>query len=256
MKRQGIIPDAFAVNLAYAYDRVDILEWLNTMNMYPTYFMYINDEDEAHTIARLTIAYEKGLRIFGFESARNKHLSVLRWLDEKHLLLEQHTADVAAIDGSLDIVLWLQQKGIFPDIQYVDDIAGAGHLDILMLMAQRSPIRVTQHAANVATSNGKLETLKWLYKTYGFLPNLEGINDSASGGHLNTLSWLEQYKLLPDQNGANKAAGNGHLDTVIWLEQRGILPTECKWEHDMDNIDNINFALFEWLEERGIPISP
>jgi hypothetical protein len=79
---------------------------------------------------------------------------------------------------------------------------------------------------NEAASRGDLDQLISTYEKSGLLPNVDGANAAAIGGHLAVVQWLAQRRppVLPDDYGRRMAAMANQHHVIDWLNSRpGVL---------------------------------
>ena len=245
-------------------------------------------------IHRLNIAQNYGITLLPLDAnnaASNGHLHVLIWLSQRGILPNQSGVNHPAIHGEIYVLEWLLRMNILPSATIADYVAGNGHFEVIKWMEEKMLIRIGNNAASIAAENGHLEALKWLFALYDAQPDIEAVNQAAGNGHLDilillkplnvlgrdgkplrlipnhnganlaatyghldVLIWLAGNRILPDITGANAAANHGHLDVLMWLEQKRIFPTRCTWYSEFENLNSINFAVFDWLKQRNIPI--
>ncbi len=121
-------------------------------------------------------------------------------------------------------------------------------MELKLIYSITSPPHLTDDwGANQATG-GHLDTLKWL-ESKGVLPNQAGANWAAGSGKLEILEWLEIRGILPTQFGTSGVAQSNKVDVLEWLSKRGILPTTVEIAHAA-NYGYIDVV--DWAYQKGI----
>jgi len=86
---------------------------------------------------------------------------ILKWLEEKGVLIREENASTATAYGHLGILKWLVGKGYLPQDNAVDNAAAAGHLAVLKFLDEKG-IRPTQYGAEMAQYHGRRDVVDWL----------------------------------------------------------------------------------------------
>jgi hypothetical protein len=103
----------------------------------------------------------------------------------------------------------------------------------------------------VAAQFGKLNIIKYFHtKMIGTSNNhnIHAISKAASGGHLDVIKWLTEYRSDGcDTTAMDAAAFNNHLDVIIWLHENR---TEGCTTEAMDcAADRGHLGVLKWLNE-------
>jgi hypothetical protein len=121
-----------------------------------------------------------------------------------------------------------------------------GHLETLKWIRKNGGEWSTL-AADKAALNGHLETLKWIRKNGGEWSTLAADN-AARNGHLETLKWVRENGGEWTHRAANNAASNGHLETLKWIRKNG-----GEWTHLAADwaATHGHFETLKWIRENG-----
>ena len=111
----GYTPTVDVANDAAHHGRWDILEWLESKQIYSRYYV----ETMAVRTGRLDILtwlYDKGILPTirdACDASTHGHLDILKWMEQHGILPDARCADHALSNGHIDIVQWLEGRGIF-----------------------------------------------------------------------------------------------------------------------------------------------
>ena len=129
------------------------------------------------------------------KAAEEGRLDILIVLEkEERLLPNRRGASLAARNGHIDVLEWLEERKIFPSFIGANETAANGHIDVLEWLEERE-ILPTEYGANWAAANGQLHVLMWLAKR-DRLPTKDGADWATKNGHFHVLEWWEERDIF------------------------------------------------------------
>ena len=126
----------------------------------------------------------------------------------------------------MNIITWLREKGVKWHSWTCPNAASGGHLPVLQYIRSHG-CPWDDYTTYLAASNGYLHILKWAIEN-GCEVGVNSFSSAASNGHIPILSYLHsldpiKFKFTPEI--CSQSAEGGHIDSLRWIQSTG-----CEWD--------------------------
>lgn len=139
--------------------------------------------------------------------------------------INRSNAYYALIHNQIDVLKWLVSKNVFPTVTSINAACALNCLETLKYLAtirtQEGLCIPTQRGADKACEIGKIQTVIWL-EQYKILPSIGGANEAAKNNNIEILDWLYERNILPNKHGFLLAKKRELTSVILWFRDKGI----------------------------------
>ncbi|RLN87695.1 hypothetical protein DYB28_000659, partial [Aphanomyces astaci] len=209
------------------------------------------------------MAYESGTNDALVAAATNGHLNVVEYLADSHRTNAQqvaHAVVAAAARGNMAIVQFLTKNGSSSSsARAAFTMASAnGHLPIVRWLYEHGTQDWSADAFTLAAAGGHVEVLTYLTQEKPRRgATMPAMDAAAMNGHLNVVQFLHQCRPA-DGCSAKALEGarlNGHTDVVAYLKLHGdhLIHETCNAKAHSDGVASRDLSPLNDIKDDGTP---
>lgn len=253
------------VNAVYRWE-TDVTKWL--INEYsPTGVIYkalqaavrVGDLDFLRWIhknySRRAVWWRRALCNFPYDAVGGSIFTIVKWLHQHDAPVDPDNVKslvrIAAIKGDLEMMEWVlerEERRNWRMEMILNEAANKGHTNVLQWAVERLGATLSQTQMDIAISNGRLDTARWLLSQGIQILRPNTISGATRNKHFTTLRWaienltmfmkelepgvdamlaelgqlgiiqlLHEFGVIFTTTVMNSAARGGQLDVVKWV---------------------------------------
>lgn len=151
-----------------------------------------------------------------------QHYDIFIWLISNfNLEPNPNLIDIAVADGDIKLVKFLIGMNNLPDISSINIAVSNCKLETLKYLWNQYHLAPSQSVTLLDFND--LETLKWYMENFDINISQEHINGFARLGYIDmVILCYDKFKLIPDAKSIERCAINGHIEIIKWLYDIGV----------------------------------